>query len=354
MKDNETTAKKASKSRHTGLIAALVLLVVLIAGADFYGYTLYTQPKKTVDKFLKEVQALDFEGIAAFVSGGDITPLEEAEITDPAYEEFFRKANALMTYHIQGMNFRLKSATVTVNIQYPDATEIYKSAASDFMKQIISSSFSGTQISSEDMNTQLAQYLNQHGETLGQNFTETTIDFYLVKEGSGWYLDTLDTPVVEMISANFKSTQEELSQSIANMANGESSASIPENLPSDSTINFSGTTFSITYAKHAVSTDWEGNPCLLVYYDYTNNGSSASSAMVDVMLRAYQGGQALEITVPGTDDPAIAQYMAEIEPNTTVQVCQVFALKDTSQVTLAATAAYSFSSEAAYQLLNIQ
>ena len=48
----------------------------------------------------------------------------------------------------------------------------------------------------------------------------------------------------------------------------------------------------------SISKDYGGNPCLMIYYDYTNSGDSQSSAFVDFTLQASQNGEALEGTYP--------------------------------------------------------
>ena len=72
--------------------------------------------------------------------------------------------------------------------------------------------------------------------------------------------------------------------------------------------------FTIHYTKCRVTKDYAGNSCILVYYDYTNNGSSPSSAMVDVNLQATQNGQALEAAILAENDTAVDQFMAEVNP----------------------------------------
>ena len=93
--------------------------------------------------------------------------------------------------------------------------------------------------------------------------------------------------------------------------------------------------FSVRFKQFAISNDYGGNPCLMIYYDYTNSGDSQSSAFVDFTLQASQNGESLEGTYPEVTDDAVDNYMNTIDPGKTVTVCQVFLLKDTtSDVTL--------------------
>lgn len=120
-------------------------------------------------------------------------------------------------------------------------------------------------------------------------------------------------------------------------------------------IDLSNQRFSIHYTRNVVSTDFGGEPCLLVYYDYTNNGESSSSAMVDVNLTAYQNDAALEAAIPANSDEAVDAFMKEIQPGETVNVCQAFSLNDMSPVTLHASDAFGLDTGiTAAQTLNLQ
>ena len=160
------------------------------------------------------------------------------------------------------------------------------------------------------------------------------------------------------MSANFKSVEDEISQTLSassEEADGSSSENAQAPAASDGTIDLSNERFSIHYTRNVVSTDFGGEPCLLVYYDYTNNGSGASSAMVDVNLTAYQNGASLEAAIPANSDSAIDAFMKEIQPGETVNVCQAFSLKDMSPVTLQAVDAFGLDTRVtAVQTLNLQ
>ena len=81
----------------------------------------------------------------------------------------------------------------------------------------------------------------------------------------------------------------------------------------------------------------------------------ASSAMVDVSLKAYQHGESCEAAIPENNDDAIDHFTAEIQPGQTVNVCQAFTLTDESDVTVQAQEAFSFDEDAtARQILKVK
>ena len=188
-------------------------------------------------------------------------------------------------------------------------------------------------------------------------FSETDITYPVIKTDSGWKIVSLDDETVKIMSANFKSVEEEINNSLNNM-DGEDPSVSSSNAPeasADDTLNLTTEKFTIKYTKHTITKDFAGNPCIMVYYDYTNNSSSASSAMVDVSLKAYQHGESCEAAIPENNDDAIDHFTAEIQPGQTVNVCQAFTLTDESDVTVQAQEAFSFDEDAnARQILKVK
>ena len=76
--------------------------------------------------------------------------------------------------------------------------------------------------------------------------------------------------------------------------------------------------------------DWDGNPAIVVSYNWTNNGDSATSAMAALDAKAYQDGVQLEIAmmdaVAGYDPEA---YMLEVKPGTTHTYQQAYVCTST-------------------------
>ena len=156
------------------------------------------------------------------------------------------------------------------------------------------------------------------------------------------------------MSANFTNVQDEIHQSLSEIENSDS-GNLDAQPTSDSTIDMSNDKFTIHYTKCRVTKDYAGNSCILVYYDYTNNGSSPSSAMVDVNLQATQNGQTLEAAILAENDTAVNQFMAEVKPGQTVNVCQAFTLKDQSDVTIQAGEAFTIGGgTVTSQILKVQ
>lgn len=341
--EHKTPIKK--KRKKTGFIIFLTVLILAAAGGVGYYFMERQKPINTVKTFLGDIQKLNFDGMKSQLQSNDMSALDNADITNNAYTAFFQNVNQKMTFEIKKTSFSLANGTanVTAKIRYIDGSDIYKETITEFLKQIVSTAFSGEELTEEQTQQKLAALLEEKAGTVQDKFAETEITYPLIKAGGYWKIVSLDAETVKFMSANFTNVQDEINQSLVEMETSDSQQEqTAQTTDSASTIDMSNDKFTIHYKQHRVAKDVSGAPCLLVYYDYSNNGSSVSSAMVDVNLQAYQNGQPLSAAIPESDDNAIDQFMAEVQPGQAVTVCQAFALADETDVTLEAGEAFSF------------
>lgn len=346
-KSNEETVprqKKKKKKSRAGFI--LFLLIVILAGAGAGGYYFWArmQPEKTVETFLAGMQKMDFDGMSAQLQSNDLSALDDADIRDEAYTEFFQGINQKMSYKITKNIFNIQNGTasITVRIKYIDGSDIYKETITEFLRQIVSTAFSGEQLTEEETQQKLAAILKEKAGTVEDKFMEADVTYPVIKTNNGWKIVSLDDETVKIMSANFKNVQDEINNELVELEDNAETPEADSQTSSSDPIDMTNEKFTIHYTKHTISTDFAGSPCLLVYYDYTNNGSAASSAMVDVNLQAFQNGQALSAAIPSSNEEAIDMYMTEIDSGKTVNVCQAFTLNDESDVTLKAGEAFTF------------
>lgn len=351
------TQKKRRKRFHTGpILIAVFLLLALGLAAGFY-LRERQKPVKAVEDFLDSMQKMDFDGMSALLQSRDLSALDNADVRDGAYRDFFTKINEKMTYRITGNDFHIENGTarVTVILRYIDGETIYKESITEFLRQIVSTAFSGSRPTEEETQKLLSSILMEKSAAAEDNFTESQIVYPLIETNDEWKIVSLDDETVRIMSANFINVQDEINNTLVNMEGG----SVPETVEltpetEETSMNLTTDRFSIRYTEHRVSTDFGGNPCLILYYDYTNNGSSASSAMVDVSITAYQNGSPLEAAVLADNEKAADNFMSEIKPGETVNVCQAFLLSDESDVTIQASEAFSFGDgQSALQILKL-
>lgn len=347
---NEPTQHK--KKGRTGLVIFLLLLLAVAGGGAYY-YTQRQQPQETVNAYLKAIQQMDIAAMENLLQSQDVSALDTVELRSDMYTEFFKNMNSQMTYEItkNAYHFQEGTAEVTAKIQYVDGTNIFMETISEFLRQIVSSAFSGENLSEEETQQKLASILTETAKTAEGEMTETTITYPVVKTDSGWKIAALDAETVKFMSANFSGVEDEINASLEQMAAGTDSAA-PE--ATGTSIDMTNEKFSIRYTQHRTANDINGSPCLMLYYDYTNNSSTPSSAMVDVSIQAYQDGVLCDAAISEAHDEAVDRFMQEIQPGQTVNVCQVFSLRSTADVTLQATDTFNFDGDTASQVLTLQ
>ena len=131
----------------------------------------------------------------------------------------------------------------------------------------------------------------------------------------------------------------------------EPEASEPED---DGVINFDGDGYNVTYVKHETGTDYEGNPCLYYYYTFTNNGEENASPMSSSYIQCFQNGVQCETAITMDSNDSIDNYMLEVQPGGSLEVCEVFSISDTSDVTIEASDLISFDDAKDTQVITLE
>lgn len=346
--ENQEMQEKAipvrrKKKKKTGWIIFILVLILVIGGGSAYYFMERQKPQTAVKEFLTGMQNMDFDVMSSLLQSNDLTALDNADIRNAAYTHFFQGINAKMSFELTKTDFNIQNGTanITARIKYIDGADIYKETITEFLRQIVASAFSGVEMTEEETQQKLASILQDKSATVPDKFAETEIIYPVIEANGIWKIVALDDETVKIMSANFKSVEDEINQQLVDIEGSSSAAEIPTAAQGD-TIDMENEKFTIRYTHHKVANDFGGNPCLLLYYDYTNHGTTASSAMVDVNIQAYQNGSTLSAAIPETNEAAIDQFMAEIQSGQTVNVCQAFSLNDMSDVTLQAGEAFSF------------
>lgn len=392
---------ESTKKRNIRLI--LLIFVLMLAAVGCGGWYVYQRqlPQKTVEEFLGSMQKTDFQNMENLLQSSDLSALENADIRDDAYLEFFKSLNKKMSWSIVDSHFDYQNGTarITAHVRYIDGSEIYREAITEFLRRMVSDTLAGSAPDEAQIKASLAEILTEKAASAEDRFTETDITYPLIKTGKEWKIVSLDEETIRIMSANFRNIKEELEHTLhpeenpeettedtandvasesaepseaaeapetdevpgndENMENEKSEApseddgEVPADASADTasedaeedTLLLDAGSFTIRCTDWQVNEDFSGNPCLLVYYDYTNNADSASSAMVDVRLQAFQNEKSCGAAIPAKSSKAIDRFMEEIQPGETVSVCQAFSLSGKDAVTLRAGDASGLSGE---------
>lgn len=343
---DDDTPRRRKKSKKPLVICLIILIIAAAAGATAWYLNARHKPVEATEKFLTGMQNMDFTTMENLLQSHDLSALDDADIRDSAYTDFFTTINKKMTYKITKNKFDIQNGTakVTVHLKYIDGTNIYAATIQEYTRKVAVAAYAGREMTQDDIQEMLASLLAENASTADEKYSDIDITYPLIKIGSNWKIVSLDDTTVKVMCANFKNVKDEISSQLNDESTDSSSdASADSQTASDadstqtggSSIDITTDKFSVRFKQFAVSNDYGGNPCLMIYYDYTNSGDSQSSAFVDFTLQASQNGESLEGTYPEANDTAVDNYMTTIDPGKTVTVCQVFLLKDTtSDVTL--------------------
>ena len=340
--------RRKKKSKKPLVICLVILLIAAVAGGIAWYMVQRHKPVEATEEFLTGMQNMDFTTMENLLQSHDLSALDDADIRDSAYTDFFTTVNKKMTYKITKNKFDIQNGTakVTVHMKYIDGTNIYAATIQEYTRKVAVAAYAGQEMTQDDIQEMLASLLAENASTADEKYSEIDITYPLIKIGDDWKIVSLDDTTVKVMCANFKSVKDEISSQLTDDSTDSSSdtasdtsdtsdQSADSSQDTSSSIDITTDKFSVRFKQFAISNDYGGNPCLMIYYDYTNSGDSQSSAFVDFTLQASQNGESLEGTYPESNDDAVDNYMNTIDPGKTVTVCQVFLLKDTtSDVTL--------------------
>lgn len=122
----------------------------------------------------------------------------------------------------------------------------------------------------------------------------------------------------------------------------------------DGIISMETDDFGVVYSRHETGTDYEGKPCLYYYFTFTNKSDKNQIAAVVTSITAFQNGVECGIAISTDGRPETENYMKEVQPGGSLEVCEVYELADTSDVTIEAKDFMSFSDEKDVQILALQ
>lgn len=97
-------------------------------------------------------------------------------------------------------------------------------------------------------------------------------------------------------------------------------------------INIDNEEGTLSYTKHEVSTDYEGNPVIVVYFDYTNKKPETSYSQMTFYPQAFQNGVECDYGILMEENEGVNNSTKEITTGTTLNVAFVYELQDTENV----------------------
>ena len=149
----------------------------------------------------------------------------------------------------------------------------------------------------------------------------TTPDGYLVDGNGCWIVNGI---------VQTQAVQAQTGQTQPAQADGQGALNA-----ASQAFDFATDNIAIKYVSHEVGTDRYGQPCVIIYYDYTNKSATPESALWTTMITVTQNGPECNAAflVDGTNQP-FEDYYNEVAPGTTVRVSEAFVISDLSDITV--------------------
>lgn len=104
--------------------------------------------------------------------------------------------------------------------------------------------------------------------------------------------------------------------------------------------------FYVEVKGAALTTDYEGNPAIVVTYAWTNNSEETTSAMVSMYESAFQNGVQLDTAILVDASFDIDSAMTNVRPGTTIDIQKAYVMTDeTAEVEFEVSEFLGFSDE---------
>lgn len=133
----DDTPHRKKKSKKPLVICLIILLIAAAAGGTAWYMMQRHKPVEATEEFLTGMQNMDFTTMENLLQSHDLSALDDADIRDSAYTDFFTTVNKKMTYKITKNKFDIQNGTarITVHMKYIDGTNIYAATIQEYTRK---------------------------------------------------------------------------------------------------------------------------------------------------------------------------------------------------------------------------
>ena len=166
----EDTPRKKKKSKKPLVICLIILLIAAVAGGIAWYMVQRHKPVEATEEFLTGMQNMDFTTMENLLQSHDLSALDDADIRDSAYTDFFTTVNKKMTYKITKNKFDIQNGTakVTVHMKYIDGTNIYAATIQEYTRKVAVAAYAGKEMTQDDIQVKMQKMIQQVAEAEGK------------------------------------------------------------------------------------------------------------------------------------------------------------------------------------------
>ena len=106
---DDDTPRRRKKSKKPLVICLIILIIAAAAGATAWYLNARHKPVEATEKFLTGMQNMDFTTMENLLQSHDLSALDNADIRDSVYTDFFTTINKKMTYKITKNKFDIQN-----------------------------------------------------------------------------------------------------------------------------------------------------------------------------------------------------------------------------------------------------
>lgn len=111
----------------------------------------------------------------------------------------------------------------------------------------------------------------------------------------------------------------------------------------------------LEYLSYEVLQDYEGNPLILIHFNFTNTSNENKSAQLLFDVSVFQNGVECEFGIMMDTNEAYNNLIKELQPGTTLEVAFPYVLQDTTTpVDLEVSPLFDFSGTKQSQTINLK
>ena len=327
-------------SKFIGIFVSSLLIILLLAGCG--GGT--PSPSDVTKQFLDAIKKKDSEKIENLYAGkkvdmiGDILPDQAEESTESKNDEELQKLVEdklfAFDYSITGEEIKEDKASVNVDITTYKIGEALGNVFGEYLGQAFGLAFSD--VSDEELDVLLNTTFKKYFEQLKEKDFKKSATVTLTKSENGWIIDEFadDSDLMDGITGGLASMAKSLSDTFGSSDdadNSQDTAQESETHPLENvkeTISIDDPEGKLVYKKSETLKDYEGNPALRVYFDYTNLKADISDSTDIFFVQAFQKGAEIDTAYVYESVEEDENLYKSVQSKITIPVAVLFSLKD--------------------------
>lgn len=209
------------KSNHI-LIYVLILIILFSHSACTILNENTADPTEIVDEFFKSAQVFDLDKMSSLIFND--TTISNLTAQNESWFSYFREMMKIMSYEIIEEDIIENKANVTVKCNFADGKVLIQKIVMEYYTEVYKWVEEEKKPTVEETNLLMDNLMKKHiAEFKEPSMIERNVTIECIKSDNGWLIKEMNTPLGNILTANFIDAMYELQASLEEiMANIES------------------------------------------------------------------------------------------------------------------------------------